>query len=166
MDQDEAMDLYDIEFDRMDGTKASLAEHRDDVVMVVNVASRCGLTPQYETLEKLQQLYGERGFTVVGFPSNQFLQELSTDDKIAEFCSTTYGVSFPVVSKVKVNGRNAHPLYAELTKTPDASGHDGRIRWNFEKFLVLPGGEVRRYSPRTVPDAPEIIRAIEEHLPR
>jgi glutathione peroxidase len=160
------MDIYDIPFDRMDGTSATLADHRGDVVMVVNVASRCGLTPQYEALEKLQRTYAERGFTVVGFPSNQFLQELSTDDKIAEFCSTTYGVSFPVVSKVKVNGKNAHPLYAELTKTPDGGGHDGRIRWNFEKFLVLPGGDVRRYSPRTVPDAPEIIETIEEHLPR
>jgi glutathione peroxidase len=160
------MSLYDIPFDRMDGTSATLAEHRDEVVMVVNVASRCGLTPQYDTLEQLQQKYADRGFTVVGFPSNQFLQELSSDEKIAEFCSTTYGVTFPVVSKVKVNGRNAHPLYAELTKTPDAGGHDGRIRWNFEKFLVLPGGEVRRYSPKTVPDDPEIIEAIETHLPR
>ncbi|MEG3615882.1 MULTISPECIES: glutathione peroxidase [Isoptericola] len=160
------MDIYEIPFDRMDGTTATLAEHRDDVVMVVNVASRCGLTPQYTALEQLQQKYAERGFTVVGFPSNQFLQELSTDEKIAEFCSATYGVTFPVVSKVKVNGRNAHPLYAELTKTPDAGGHDGRIRWNFEKFLVLPGGEVRRYSPKTVPDDPEIVEVIESHLPR
>jgi glutathione peroxidase len=160
------MDIYDIPFERMDGTTATLAEHRDDVVLVVNVASRCGLTPQYEALEQLQRTYAERGFTVVGFPSNQFLQELSTDEKIAEFCSTTYGVSFPVVSKVKVNGKNAHPLYQELTQTPDASGHDGRIRWNFEKFLVLPGGEVRRYSPRTVPDAPAIVAEIEAHLPR
>ncbi|GAA1974407.1 glutathione peroxidase [Isoptericola halotolerans] len=160
------MSLYDIPFDRMDGTSATLAEHRDDVVLVVNVASRCGLTPQYDTLEALQRKYADRGFTVVGFPSNQFLQELSSDEKIAEFCSTTYGVTFPVVSKVKVNGRNAHPLYQELTKTPDAGGHDGKIRWNFEKFLVLPGGEVRRYSPKTVPDDPEIIEAIEAHLPR
>jgi glutathione peroxidase len=160
------MSLYDIPFDRMDGTSATLAEHRDDVVLVVNVASRCGLTPQYDTLEALQRKYADRGFTVVGFPSNQFLQELSNDEKIAEFCSTTYGVTFPVVSKVKVNGKNAHPLYQELTKTPDAGGHDGRIRWNFEKFLVLPGGEVRRYSPKTVPDDPEIIEAIETHLPR
>ncbi|MFV2145273.1 MULTISPECIES: glutathione peroxidase [Isoptericola] len=160
------MSLYDIPFDRMDGTSATLAEHRDEVVMVVNVASRCGLTPQYDTLEALQRKYADRGFTVVGFPSNQFLQELSTDEKIAEFCSTTYGVTFPVVSKVKVNGKNAHPLYAELTRTPDAGGHDGRIRWNFEKFLVLPGGEVRRYSPTTVPDDPAIIEAIETHLPR
>ncbi|WP_407318941.1 glutathione peroxidase [Isoptericola halotolerans] len=160
------MSLYDIPFDRMDGTSATLAEHRDDVVLIVNVASRCGLTPQYDTLEALQRKYADRGFTVVGFPSNQFLQELSSDEKIAEFCSTTYGVTFPVVSKVKVNGKNAHPLYQELTRFPDAGGHDGRIRWNFEKFLVLPGGEVRRYSPKTVPDDPEIIEAIETHLPR
>jgi len=160
------MDIYEIPFDRMDGTTATLAEHRDDVVMVVNVASRCGLTPQYSALEDLQKRYAERGFTVVGFPSNQFLQELSTDDKIAEFCSATYGVTFPVVSKVKVNGKKAHPLYQELTRTPDADGHDGRIRWNFEKFLVLPGGEVRRYSPKTVPDDPAIVEVIESHLPR
>ncbi|NNU26864.1 glutathione peroxidase [Isoptericola sediminis] len=160
------MDLYDIPFDRMDGSTATLAEHREDVVMVVNVASRCGLTPQYTALEQLQQKYADRGFTVVGFPSNQFFQELSSDEKIAEFCSATYGVTFPVVSKVKVNGRKAHPLYQELTKTPDAGGHDGRIRWNFEKFLVLPGGEVRRYAPQTVPDDPEIVEVIEAHLPR
>lgn len=160
------MSLYDIPFERMDGTSTTLAEHRDDVILVVNVASRCGLTPQYDTLEALQRKYADRGFTVIGFPSNQFLQELSSNAKIAEFCSTTYGVTFPVVSKVKVNGKNAHPLYAELTRTPDAGGHDGRIRWNFEKFLVLPGGEVRRYSPKTVPDDPAIIEAIETHLPR
>ncbi|MDO8147001.1 MULTISPECIES: glutathione peroxidase [unclassified Isoptericola] len=160
------MDLYDIPFDRMDGSTATLAEHREDVVMVVNVASRCGLTPQYTALEQLQQKYADRGFTVVGFPSNQFFQELSSDEKIAAFCSATYGVTFPVVSKVKVNGRKAHPLYQELTKTPDAGGHDGRIRWNFEKFLVLPGGEVRRYAPQTVPDDPEIVEVIEAHLPR
>ncbi|MDO8143140.1 glutathione peroxidase [Isoptericola sp. 178] len=160
------MDLYDIPFDRMDGSTATLAEHREDVVMVVNVASRCGLTPQYTALEQLQQKYADRGFTVVGFPSNQFFQELSSDEKIAAFCSATYGVTFPVVSKVKVNGRKAHPLYQELTKTPDVGGHDGRIRWNFEKFLVLPGGEVRRYAPQTVPDDPEIVEVIEAHLPR
>ena len=159
------MSIYDIEFERMDGTTTSLAEHRDDVVLVVNVASRCGLAPQYATLEELQKKYAERGFTVLGFPSNQFLQELSTDEKIAEFCSTTYGVTFPVLSKIRVNGRHAHPLYEELKKTADAGGHAGRIRWNFEKFLVLPGGEVRRFSPTTTPDDPQIVDAIEEHLP-
>ncbi|WP_166845714.1 glutathione peroxidase [Isoptericola sp. BMS4] len=160
------MSLYDIGFDRMDGTTTTLAPHRDEVVLVVNVASRCGLTPQYETLELLQRKYADRGFTVLGFPSNQFFQELSSDEKVAEFCSTTYGVTFPVLSKVKVNGRHAHPLFTELKKTPDAGGHDGRVRWNFEKFLVLPGGEVRRFSPQTVPDDDAIVSVIEGHLPR
>jgi glutathione peroxidase len=160
------MALYDIPFHTMDGTEISLAEHKEDVVLVVNVASRCGLTPQYETLEKLHKTYQDRGFTVLGFPSNQFLQELSSNEKIAEFCSMTYGVTFPVLDKVKVNGRQAHPLYAELTKTADAEGYSGKIRWNFEKFLVLPGGDVRRYAPKTLPDDPAIINEIEAHLAR
>ncbi len=159
-------DLYDIEFQRMDGTTTSLAEHRDDVVLVVNVASRCGLTPQYAALEDLQKKYADRGFTVIGFPSNQFMQELGSNDAIAEFCSSTYGVTFPVMDRVRVNGRRTAPLFEELKKTADADGHDGRVRWNFEKFLVLPGGDVRRFDPRTVPDAPAIVSAIEEHLPR
>ncbi|PZR54900.1 glutathione peroxidase [Xylanimonas oleitrophica] len=159
-------DLYEIPFRRMDGTTTSLAEHRDDVVLVVNVASRCGLAPQYATLETLQGKYRDRGFTVIGFPSNQFLQELGSNTAIAEFCSTTYGVTFPVVDRIRVNGRRTHPLFEALKKTPDAEGHSGRIRWNFEKFLVLPGGEVRRYSPRTLPDDPVIVEEIEAHLPR
>ncbi|MBO0608647.1 glutathione peroxidase [Myceligenerans salitolerans] len=160
------MSLYDIPFRRMDGSETTLADHADDVVLVVNVASRCGLTPQYTALEQLQKTYSARGFTVIGFPSNQFFQELGSNEKIAEFCSATYGVTFPVVDRVKVNGRNTHPLYAELKKTADADGHSGRVRWNFEKFLVLPGGTVRRFDPRTVPDAPEVIEQIEAHLPR
>lgn len=160
------MSLYDIPFRRMDGSETTLADHADDVVLVVNVASRCGLTPQYTALEQLQKTYAARGFTVIGFPSNQFFQELGSNEKIAEFCSATYGVTFPVVDRVKVNGRNTHPLYAELKKTADADGHSGRVRWNFEKFLVLPGGAVRRFDPRTVPDAPEVIEQIEAHLPR
>jgi glutathione peroxidase len=158
--------LYDIKFERMDGSVTSLAEYRDDVVLVVNVASRCGLTPQYAVLEELQRQYADRGFTVLGFPSNQFLQELSSDEKIAEFCSATYGVTFPVLSKIKVNGRNAHPLYKALKETADAEGHSGRIRWNFEKFLVLPGGDVRRFTPQTEPDDPAIVSEIESHLPK
>ena len=159
-------EIYDISFSRMDGTTTTLADHRDDVVMVVNVASRCGLAPQYATLEQLQKTYADRGFTVIGFPSNQFLQELSSNEAIAEFCSTTYGVTFPVMDRIRVNGHRAAPLYQELKKTKDASGHDGRIRWNFEKFLVLPGGDVRRFDPRTVPDDPAIVDEIEAHLPR
>jgi glutathione peroxidase len=160
------MDIYDIPFKRMDGTTTSLADHRGDVVLVVNVASRCGLTPQYAALEALHEKYADRGFTVIGFPSNQFLQELGSNEAIAEFCSTTYGVTFPVMDRIRVNGGRTAPLYEALKKTPDAGGHAGRIRWNFEKFLVLPGGEVRRFDPRTVPDAPQIIEAIESALPR
>jgi glutathione peroxidase len=158
--------LYDIELERMDGSATSLTEHKDHVVLVVNVASRCGLAPQYAALEALQRRYGDRGFTVLAFPSNQFFQELSTDEKVAEFCSDTYGVTFPVLARVKVNGRHTHPLFNELKKTADADGHRGRVRWNFEKFLVLPGGEVRRFAPRTVPDDPAIVGLIEAHLPR
>ncbi|WP_125773657.1 glutathione peroxidase [Antribacter gilvus] len=160
------MTLYDIPFLTMDGSETTLAAHRDDVVLVVNVASRCGLAPQYATLEELQKTYADRGFTVIGFPSNQFFQELSTDEKVAEFCSMTYGVTFPVVSRVKVNGRHTHPLYAELKKAADSEGHTGRVRWNFEKFLVLPGGDVQRFAPSTTPDDPAIVGAIEAHLPR
>ncbi|ACZ29710.1 glutathione peroxidase [Xylanimonas cellulosilytica DSM 15894] len=160
-------EIYDIPFRRMDGTTTTLAQLAGDdrVVLVVNVASRCGLTPQYEQLETLQEKYGDRGLTVVGFPSNQFLQELGSNEAIAEFCSTTYGVTFPVMDRIRVNGHRTAPLYEALKKTADAGGHDGRIRWNFEKFLVLPGGTVHRYDPRTLPDAPEIIDEIESHLP-
>ena len=149
-------DLYDIEFQRMDGSTTSLAEHRDDVVLVVNVASRCGLAPQYATLEDLQKRYAARGFTVIGFPSNQFLQELRSNEAVAEFCSSTYGVTFPVMDRVRVNGRHTAPLYAELKKTADDGGRDGRVRWNFEKFLVLPGGEAVSYTHLTLPTNREV----------
>lgn len=157
--------LTSIPFHTMDGTSQTLGDYAGKVVLIVNVASRCGLTPQYEALEQMQARYGERGFQVLGFPSNQFLQELSTNEQIAEFCSTTYGVTFPVLDKVKVNGKNAAPLFKALKKTPDASGDAGRVAWNFEKFLVLPSGEIKRFRPRTVPDAPEIVEAIEAALP-
>ncbi|GAA3628149.1 glutathione peroxidase [Microlunatus ginsengisoli] len=135
------------------------------LALVVNVASRCGLTPQYEQLEDLQQTYGPRGFTVIGFPSNQFLQELGTEEAIADYCSTTWGVTFPMSAKVKVNGRQAHQLYRELKTTPDAEGKAGRVTWNFEKFLVSPSGEVKRFRPRTEPKDPQVVAAIEEWLP-
>ena len=138
-----------------------------DVVLVVNVASKCGLTPQYEQLEELQRRFGDRGFTVVGFPCNQFFgQEPGSVDEILEFCSTTYGVSFPVNDKIKVNGKNAAELYKALKETPDAAGKAGRVEWNFEKFLVLPDGDVLRFRPKQKPDAPEIVQAIEAALPR
>ncbi|MFF1529040.1 glutathione peroxidase [Cellulomonas sp. NPDC058312] len=146
-----------------DTTFGALTEGR--VALVVNVASRCGLAPQYEQLEALHSAYGPRGFTVVGVPSNQFLQELGSAEAIEEYCSTTWGTTFPMLEKAKVNGRHAHPLYAELTQVPDDDGKAGRITWNFEKFLVAPDGRARRFRPRTLPDAPEVVQAIESLLP-
>ena len=157
--------LNDIPLVTIDGEATSLAQYADKVKLIVNVASRCGLTPQYTKLEELQKSYGDRGFTVLGFPSNQFLQELNSSDAIAEFCSTTYGVTFPMFEKVKVNGRSQHPLYAELTRTADAEGKAGKVKWNFEKFVVTPAGEVHRFRPRVQPDAPEIVDLIEASLP-
>jgi glutathione peroxidase len=161
-----ALNLNDIPLVTIDGQSTSLAEYADKVKLIVNVASRCGLTPQYEKLEELQKTYGDRGFTVLGFPSNQFLQELGSSEAIAEFCSTTYGVTFPMFEKVKVNGRSQHPLYAELTKTEDSTGKAGKVKWNFEKFIVTPDGEVRRFRPTVQPDAPEILELIEGSLPK
>jgi glutathione peroxidase len=131
------------------------------------VASKCGLTPQYEGLERLQETYGDKGFAVLGFPCNQFGgQEPGTSDEIATFCSTTYGVSFPMFDKVEVNGEGRDPLYADLTEVTDAEGDAGDIQWNFEKFLVAPGGEVlARFRPMTDPEAPEVKALIEANLP-
>lgn len=159
------MTITDIPIATMEGTTTSLGDYAGKVVLVVNVASRCGLTPQYAKLEALQRTYAEREFTVLGFPSNQFLQELSSNEAVKEFCSTTYAVTFPVFDRVRVNGRHEHPLYTELKKTKDASGKAGRVTWNFEKFLVLPSGEVKRFRPKTEPDDPSIIDAIEANLP-
>lgn len=158
--------LNDIHLTTINGADTSLAEYAGKVLLIVNVASRCGLAPQYEQLEELQRTYGDRGFTVLGFPSNQFLQELGSSDAIQDYCSNTWGVTFPMFETIRVNGRNAHPLYAELTRHPDARGKAGRITWNFEKFLVTPGGEVHRFRPTTRPDAPEVIERIEQSLPR
>jgi glutathione peroxidase len=136
--------------------------------LVVNVASRCGFTPQYVQLEGLQEEYGPRGFTVVGVPCNQFKgQEPGTAEEIAEFCSATYGVTFPMTEKLEVNGPGAHPLFQRLTAAPDPNGQAGEVQWNFEKFLVSPAGEVvGRFRPKTLPDAPEVRAAIEALLPR
>ncbi|WP_298038363.1 glutathione peroxidase [uncultured Microbacterium sp.] len=156
-----------IPFTDAQGAEKTLDDVGADVILVVNVASKCGLTPQYEQLEQLQRAYGDRGFSVIGFPSNQFMgQEPGSMDQILEFCSTTYGVSFPVNEKVKVNGRNAVELYKALKQTPDAAGKAGRVEWNFEKFLVLPDGSVKRFRPKQKPDAPEIVEAIESALLR
>ncbi|MGG7465799.1 MULTISPECIES: glutathione peroxidase [unclassified Plantibacter] len=160
------MSIRQIPLTTIDGTSTTLDEYAGKAVLVVNVASKCGLTPQYTKLEELQRQYGERGFTVLGFPCNQFAgQEPGSSEKIQEFCSTTFGVTFPLMDKVKVNGRGAHPLYAELTKTPDAAGKAGRVKWNFEKFVISPTGDVSRFRPTTEPDAPEVIAAIEAALP-
>ncbi len=158
-------DLRDIPLTTIDGTQTSLADFQDKVVLIVNVASRCGLSPQYEQLEELQKKYGDRGFAVLGFPSNQFLQELSSEDAIKEYCSTTWGVTFPMFEKVKLNGKSAHPLYAALKKTPDSAGKAGRVAWNFEKFLVTPDDSVHRFRPTMVPDDPAIVGVIEAGLP-
>ena len=159
------MSLMDIPFHTIDGETTSLAQYAGKVILVVNVASRCGLAPQYEKLERLQETYGDRGFTVIGFPSNQFLQELSSTDAIKEYCSTTWGVTFPMMGKVRLNGRSAHPLYAELTTHPDAEGKAGKVKWNFEKFVITPDGAVHRFRPTTEPDDPAIVGLIEESLP-
>jgi glutathione peroxidase len=159
------VDIRDIPFTTIDGEAASLADYADQVVLIVNVASRCGLTPQYEQLEWLQREYGPRGFTVVGFPCNQFAgQEPGDGDDIKAFCSMTYGVTFPLMEKIKVNGRHRHPLYVELTKVTDRRGKAGRVKWNFEKFVVQPNGEVHRFRPDTLPDDPAVIAVIEQGL--
>ena len=159
-------DIRDIPLTTIDGAATTLAEWADQVLLITNVASRCGLTPQYETLEELHRRYSRRGFSVLGFPSNQFLQELGSEEEIEEFCTSEYGVSFPMFSRVKVNGRSRHPLFAELTKIPDSSGRTGRVRWNFEKFLLAPDGQAMRWAPTTRPDDPEIVSAIENALSR
>ena len=160
------MSIYSTPIARLDGTPDALSAVAGKVTLVVNVASKCGLTPQYEALEALQKKYAGRGFSVLGVPCNQFMgQEPGTAEEIQTFCSTSYGVTFPLTEKVEVNGEGRHPLYAKLTPHADAEGADGDIRWNFEKFLVSRNGEVvARFGPRTVPDAPEVVAAIEAAL--
>jgi len=159
--------IEDIPLTTLDGDPLSLSQFADRAVLVVNVASKCGLTPQYTGLQQLARDYADRGLTVIGVPCNQFMgQEPGNADEIKTFCSTTYGVTFPLLEKTDVNGAGRHPLYAELTKTPDADGAAGDVQWNFEKFLLAPGGAVvNRFRPRTEPNAPEVIAAIEAVLP-
>ncbi len=157
-------DLLDLPVTTLQGEPTTLgALTGGRTALVVNVASRCGLTPQYAGLEGLQKEYGPRGFTVVGVPCNQFRgQEPGTAEEIAEFCSATYGVTFPMTEKVEVNGPGAHPLFQRLTAAPDATGEAGEVQWNFEKWLLAPSGDVvARFRPRTEPDAPEVRAAIE-----
>ncbi|GAA2055502.1 glutathione peroxidase [Williamsia deligens] len=157
--------LTEIPLSTLRGEEATLGQFGGPV-LVVNVASKCGLTPQYTGLEKIAEDYRDRGLTVVGVPCNQFMgQEPGTAEEIETFCSTTYGVTFPLLEKTDVNGENRHPLYTELTKAQDADGEAGDVQWNFEKFLVdADGTVVRRFRPRTEPDAPEVIAAIEDVL--
>jgi glutathione peroxidase len=158
--------LHDLPLQTLTGEPGALP--RDAALLVVNVASRCGLTPQYAALEQLQRSYADRGFSVVGFPCNQFLgQEPGTPEEIATFCSATYGVSFPLFAKVDVNGPDRHPLFARLSEVADDAGEAGDVRWNFEKWLVSPQGEVvRRFRPQWEPDDPTVVAAIEALLPR
>ncbi|MEU9439672.1 glutathione peroxidase [Streptomyces sp. NPDC048304] len=158
--------VLNVEIDALAGGPASLAQYAGKAVLIVNVASKCGLTPQYTGLEKLQERYGDRGFTVLGVPCNQFLgQEPGTAEEIAEFCSATYGVTFPLTEKVEVNGAGRHPLYQRLVDFPDAEGHSGDIRWNFEKFLIgRDGTVVARFSPQTEPESDALVTAIEAQL--
>lgn len=160
--------VQNIAINTLGGVPTSLGEYDGRAVLVVNVASKCGLTPQYSALEKLASEYADRGLTVIGIPCNQFMgQEPGTAEEIETFCSTTYGVTFPLLEKIEVNGENQHPLYAELTKAADAEGAAGDIQWNFEKFLIGPDGTVvNRFRPRTEPDAPEVVAAIEAALPK
>ncbi|HEY4023098.1 MAG TPA: glutathione peroxidase [Pseudonocardiaceae bacterium] len=161
------MSIYDLPLHTLAGEPATLGEFKGKAVLVVNVASKCGLTPQYTGLERLQERYAGRGFTVAGFPCNQFGgQEPGTAEEIGTFCSTTYGVTFPLFEKVEVNGENRHPLYTELTAVPDTDGNAGDIQWNFEKFLLDPSGAiVGRFRPRTEPEDAKITAAIEANLP-
>ena len=161
------MTIYDQKINTLEGEPADLSQYKGKALLMVNVASKCGLTPQYEGLEKLHEQYGARGFEVLGFPCNQFMgQEPGTAEEIRDFCDTNYHVQFPLFEKIDVNGDERHPIYEELTPVADAEGHTGDIRWNFEKFLVSPGGEiVARFSPTVEPEDPQITQAIEANLP-
>lgn len=158
-------DIRDIPLTTITGETTSLDAYAGTTVLVVNVASKCGLTPQYEQLEQLQRTYGERGFTVLGVPSNQFMgQEPGSSEEIQEFCSATYGVTFPMLEKTDVNGRGRHPLYKKLVTVRDGHGLGGPVAWNFEKFIVGPDDSVTRFRPTTKPDDPAVIAVIEAEL--
>ena len=160
------MSIYDVPINSLDGAPELLAAQAGKVTLLVNVASFCGLTPQYEGLEKLHEQYGAQGFAVIGVPCNQFgAQEPGTADEIKTFCSTTYGVTFPLSEKIEVNGDGRHALYQELTPKADAEGHTGDIRWNFEKFVIARDGSVvARFSPLVEPENDDIVGAIEKAL--
>jgi len=159
------MSIFSEPISTLNGEATTLEPFRSKTLLLVNVASKCGLTPQYEGLEALQRKYEAQGFSVIGFPCNQFMgQEPGTAEEIQEFCSTTYGVTFPLMEKIDVNGEAQHPIYAELNKVVDAEGYSGEIRWNFEKFLVAKDGTVTRFNPEIEPNDPKIVSAIEAAL--
>lgn len=160
-------DAYDFSFKSIDGAPLPLTTFKDKVVLVVNTASACGLTPQYEGLEKLYSDYKGQGLVVLGVPCNQFMgQEPGSAEEIAEFCSATYGVSFPMSEKVEVNGDGRHPIYQELVETPNEKGEAGDVQWNFEKFLIAADGSVvARFNPGIEPHDPVLVSAIEAQLP-
>jgi len=155
--------ILDAKIARLDGTRTTLGEIlAGRSALLVNVASRCGLTPQYAGLERLHETYGDERFTVVGIPCNQFYgQEPGTAEEIAEFCSATYGVTFPMTEKIEVNGDDRHEIYEELVKTPSEKGESGDVSWNFEKFLVAADGTVvARFSPQVQPDDERLVDAV------
>jgi glutathione peroxidase len=162
------MSIYDAPIKTLHGDDTTLGEYKGKAVLIVNVASKCGLTPQYTALEELQKKYADQGFSVLGFPCNQFGgQEPGTPEEIEEFCSTNYGISFPLYEKIDVNGQKRHAVYQELTTTSYTDGTEpGDVKWNFEKFLLSPEGEiVARFKPTVVPDDHEVTSAIEANLP-
>ncbi len=160
------MTVHDIDLQTLSGEPATLGEFAGSTILAVNVASQCGLTPQYTGLQRLYDQFADRGLVVAGFPCNQFgAQEPGTSDEISEFCSANYGVTFPMFAKIDVNGPGRHPLYAELTEVADAEGKAGDIQWNFEKFLIGPDGKLlARFRPLIEPEAPEVVNAIEASL--
>lgn len=158
------MDLSKIELVTIGGQKTTFQDLAGKVTLVVNVASKCGLTPQYEALERLYERYKAEGLQVIGLPSNTFLQELGKAADIDSFCKLNYGVTFPLTEKVQVNGPRRHQLYKQLVKAKDDAGLAGPVMWNFEKFLILPNGDVRRFRPQTKPDDPRITGLIEVNL--
>jgi glutathione peroxidase len=157
---------YDVPLTMLNGQPKNLSEFKGQLLLIVNVASRCGLSPQYEQLEQLQKKYQDRGFSVLGVPSGSFMQELKDNDSIGEYCSTTWGVTFPMTQKADVNGRKRHDLYKQLVKTKDTMGLAGPVLWNFEKYLVLPNGEIHRFRPNMVPNDAKIVELIEANLPK
>jgi glutathione peroxidase len=164
---DKEIPMWNVPIKTLQGKDVKLADYRGKALMLVNVASKCGNTPQYTALEALQKKYGPKGFTVIGFPCNQFGgQEPGTAKEIEEFCSTTYGVTFPLMEKIDVNGPNRHEIYKTLTPLKDAGGHEGNVRWNFEKFVVSADGtKITRFDPEITPADPTVIAAVEQALP-